>query len=125
MVEQISANASANTAVAAGAAPSPARASADAAAANGADARSGQRLDSETQRAGAELKRAVLDELVGTDVDQPHELRLRVERDIDMLVGEVVNRDTNEVVREIPPEEIVATAKKLNAILGQVLDRMV
>ena len=125
MVEQISAHASANTAAAASAAPSPARASADAAAANGADARSGQRLDSETQRAGAELKRAVLDELVGTDVDQPHELRLRVERDIDMLVGEVVNRDTNEVVREIPPEEIVATAKKLNAILGQVLDRMV
>lgn len=82
-------------------------------------------LDPETQRANGELKRRLMDELAGEPVQQPHELRLRVEEDIDLLVGEVVNRETNEVVREIPPEEIVTTAKRLNAILGYFLDRQV
>jgi len=72
-----------------------------------------------------ELANALAAEVLGPDVKSPNELRLRVEEDINTVVATVVNRETEEVVRTLPPEELVTAAKKLNAILGQILDREV
>ena len=77
----------------------------------------------ESRRAGSELARALAEEVAGTPVEAPNELRLRVEDDLDFVVAKVVNSETEEVIREIPPEELVDAAKKLNAIIGQLLDK--
>jgi flagellar protein FlaG len=61
----------------------------------------------------------------GGPVTETNEVRLRVEEDVDWVVAEVVDRDSGEVVREIPPEEMVEAAKKLEAMLGRVLDKQV
>jgi len=79
----------------------------------------------EGKRLGSELARALTEEVAGEPVLAPRELRLRVEEDIDTVVAKIVDSQTEEVVREIPPEELVSAAKKLNAILGQILDREV
>jgi len=78
----------------------------------------------DSRRAGNELARALAEEFAESPVQAPNELRLRVEQDLDLVVAKVVNSETEEVVREIPPEELVDAAKKLNAILGQLLDRV-
>jgi len=75
------------------------------------------------QRAGKELQKALADELAGEPIDAPNEVRLRVEKDVDLVVAEVVNRETGEVVQEIPPEDMVEAARKLEAMLGRILDR--
>jgi len=95
-----------------------------AARAESADAGRAAALD-EGKRLGSELARALTEEMAGEPVLAPRELRLRVEQDIDTVVAKIVDSQTEEVVREIPPEELVDAAKKLNAILGQLLDREV
>lgn len=84
-----------------------------------------ERGSSGVSDADTTLARALATEALGPDLAPPNELRLRVEEDIDMVVAQVVNSETKEVVREIPPEELVQTAKRLNAIIGQILDREV
>ena len=56
------------------------------------------------------------------DLAPPRELRLRVDRDLDRVIARVVDGETGEVVREIPPEALVAAAKNLQDILGQMLN---
>ena len=87
----------------------------------GAVARAG--IESAGPRGGRALETVLAGELGGEAVDAPNQVRLRVEKDIDRVVAEVVDRDSGEVVREIPPEDMVAAAKKLEAMLGRVLDR--
>jgi flagellar protein FlaG len=68
-------------------------------------------------------QRALAEAIAAAPVEAPNEVRLRVERDVDRVVAEVVDRETGEVVHEIPPEDMIAAAKKLEAMLGRVLDR--
>ena len=56
---------------------------------------------------------------------EPNELRLSVDDELKRVVATIVNRDTDEIVREIPPEELLQAAKVLKTILGQMLDREV
>lgn len=77
----------------------------------------------ESRRAGNELARTLAEEVAGAPITAPNELRLRVEEDINTVVAKIVNGETDEVIREIPPEELVDAAKKLDVLIGQILDR--
>jgi flagellar protein FlaG len=81
------------------------------------------RAAEESRRAGNELARTLVEDVGGESIQAPNELRLRVEEDINTVVAKIVNSETDEVVREIPPEELVDAAKKLDALIGQILDR--
>lgn len=77
----------------------------------------------EAERAVGDIQNALVAGLADEPVEAPNEIRLRVERDVDRVVAEVVDRETGEVVHEIPPEDMIAAAKTLEAMLGRVLDR--
>ncbi len=49
-------------------------------------------------------------------------VKLRYDDDADRIIFKVINRDTGEVIRQIPPEELLDIAKKLNDFLGLLLD---
>lgn len=78
-------------------------------------------------RGGAsnELARALASELSGGPVSPTSELRLRVDEDLKEVIATIVDTKTGEVVKSYPPEEVLSAAKKLKAMLGQILDRNV
>ena len=45
-------------------------------------------------------------------------LRFNINEDVDRVIVSVVNRDTDEVIRQIPPEEVVDLAARLNEMAG-------
>ena len=49
-------------------------------------------------------------------------IRFRVDDSTDTLVTLVINRDTNEVIRQVPPEEMLALARRLREFIGLFLD---
>jgi flagellar protein FlaG len=51
------------------------------------------------------------------------DLRLSVDRDLERVVARIIDNDSGEVVREVPPEELVELAKTLRSLMGQLLDR--
>lgn len=53
---------------------------------------------------------------------QRMEVRMQVEKDLDRVITRVVDGDTGEVIREVPPDELVELAKRMKA-LGAMLDR--
>jgi len=54
---------------------------------------------------------------------QRMEVRMRVEADLHRVVARVVDSDTGEVIREVPPEELVELAKRMKALMGAMLDK--
>ena len=73
----------------------------------------------------SELARALAAELNKGPVSDTSELRLRVDDDLKEIIATVVDTETGEVVKSFPPEEVISAAKKLKAMLGQILDRNV
>lgn len=53
---------------------------------------------------------------------QRMEVRMQVEENLDRVITRVVDSDTGEVIREVPPDELVELAKRMKA-LGAMLDR--
>jgi flagellar protein FlaG len=49
-------------------------------------------------------------------------VRFKVDDSTDTLITQVVNRDTNEVIRQIPPEEMLAIARRLREFIGLFLN---
>ncbi|MFA9461488.1 flagellar protein FlaG [Thiohalorhabdus methylotrophus] len=49
-------------------------------------------------------------------------LNFSIDREVDELVVKVVDPDTREVVREIPPEEMRELAKRMEEVTGILLD---
>jgi flagellar protein FlaG len=45
-------------------------------------------------------------------------LKFRLEEDINRIVVSVVNKETEEVVRQIPPQEIIDLANRLSEMVG-------
>ena len=52
-------------------------------------------------------------------------LRFEVLDDLKMIVVKVENKQTGEVIRQIPPEEIVKLAKNIEKLLGMLIDEKV
>jgi flagellar protein FlaG len=72
----------------------------------------------ETQETTSQMNRVVL----GLEVD----VRFRVsENDTGETVVEVYDRDSGDVLRTIPPEEVLALRERMKDIVGLVIDRVV
>ena len=52
-------------------------------------------------------------------------IRFSISKDTGDIVVQVVNRKTNELIRQIPPEELVKLRTKLKEICGILFDRKV
>lgn len=52
-------------------------------------------------------------------------LRFRLHEDTKILQVEVVNRQTNEVIRTIPPDEILDLMARIHAMVGLFLDQRI
>lgn len=50
------------------------------------------------------------------------DLRFNVLPEEDLVQAEVVNRETDEVIQKIPPDELVEVRKKIDAFLGLFID---
>lgn len=46
-----------------------------------------------------------------------------VDEDTDKIIMHIVNRHTQEVIRQIPPEEIVDISKRLQQLVGLIFDK--
>ena len=49
-------------------------------------------------------------------------LSFNLNRDLDRMIVKVVNRETGEVVRQVPPEEMLEIAKRMEEMGGILLD---
>lgn len=57
-------------------------------------------------------------------VTKDHGLRLTVKSDTHEVIATLVDRKTNEVIREIPSEEMQRASRVIRAIAGQLLDKI-
>lgn len=53
------------------------------------------------------------------------ELRFEIDRDINMIIVKIKDKDTGEIIRQIPPEVVVKLAKAIEEFLGLILDERV
>jgi flagellar protein FlaG len=49
-------------------------------------------------------------------------VRVELDRSTDRLVTKIVDRDSNEVIKQIPPEELLAMVRRLREYIGLLLD---
>jgi len=50
-------------------------------------------------------------------------LTYEVNRDTGNVIIKIVDRDTQEIIREIPPEELQRLGRAIEALVGRLLDR--
>ncbi len=53
------------------------------------------------------------------------QLKIQIDKDTDILVVKVINKETNEVIRQIPPEYLLKIAKYLDEITGLLYNEKV
>lgn len=82
-------------------------------------------VEKPSERPDGELARVLAGDDIGDAVSRPRELRLTVDQELEQVIARVVDSETGETVRTIPPDELVEAAKRLRALLGQMLDREV
>jgi flagellar protein FlaG len=51
-------------------------------------------------------------------------LSFDLHEDSDRMVVRVIDQDTNEVIRQIPPEQVLASLVELRRFVGLLLDRL-
>jgi flagellar protein FlaG len=64
----------------------------------------------------------LLDQIKSLTEDGQYSVRFENDRDANELVVKVVDRDTDEVIRQIPPEELLDLIKRLNDLRGNLVD---
>ncbi len=64
----------------------------------------------------AELLNGILESL-------SRKIRLRIDEQHDMVVAQIVDREKNEVIKQIPPQELLDIMSRLQELVGLLLDR--
>jgi len=67
------------------------------------------------------LEQAIEDLSKGIDLLQ-RQLHFRLHKETGRLMVLVVNRETDEVIRQVPPEEVLDAAAKLRELIGLLID---
>ncbi|POZ88226.1 hypothetical protein AA80_07550 [Petrotoga sibirica DSM 13575] len=52
------------------------------------------------------------------------EAKFEIERDLDIIVVKIIDKDSKQIIRQIPPEVSVKLAKALNDVQGILLDEI-
>ena len=53
------------------------------------------------------------------------ELKFEIDRDLNMIIVKIKDKDTGEIIRQIPAEVVVKLAKAIEEFLGVILDERV
>ena len=53
------------------------------------------------------------------------QLEIQIDKDTDIVVVKVIDRETNKVIRQIPPEYVLKIAKYLDEIAGLLYNEKV
>lgn len=72
-----------------------------------------------------QLNRKPLVELLKSDYDINFQLSFTYHKETEQLVVEVIDPESGKVVRQIPPEELLDLAVKLQEMIGLFLDKRV
>lgn len=80
--------------------------------------------ESEKRRGGREEKNATPEAPEKTVVSnfRPYSLSFRYEKELKRVVVKVIDPETGEVVREVPPEAVIEALKKLHETAGHLVD---
>ena len=89
----------------------------------------GVSADVSAQASGAAEQAAVNAALVAeaprpAPVTDDQEIRLTVKSDTHEVIASLVDTQTNEVIREVPPEEMRRAAEVIRAIIGHLIDKV-
>jgi flagellar protein FlaG len=49
-------------------------------------------------------------------------LQFRVDEELNRIIVTVVNKETNEIIRQIPPDEVLAIAKRIGEMVGLLVN---
>jgi hypothetical protein len=53
------------------------------------------------------------------------DVKFQVDTQLDRVIAKIVDSETGEVVREVPPEDLVELARRVTALVGAMFDRRV
>ncbi|TFG42870.1 MAG: flagellar protein FlaG [Syntrophobacterales bacterium] len=65
----------------------------------------------------------ILDKITAMTDNGTHSVRFEMDKDVNTLVVKIFDRDTEELVRQIPAEELLGVAKTLKDYRGLLLDQ--
>ena len=82
-----------------------------------AEGRSVERIPDELKRLLEELQKRF--DLFNT------QLRIEIDRELDIPVVKIINKETNEVVRQIPPEYLLKIMKNIDQMLGLLVNERI
>ncbi len=51
------------------------------------------------------------------------DLKVKIDHDADMLILQIIEGETGDLIRQIPPQEIVKLAARINKVLGAIFDK--
>lgn len=81
----------------------------------------------EDKRSAQERKERQLEQLKDATNDLLAQMNIKldfkVHKETDQMVVKVRNKENNEVIRQIPPEEMLELAKRMEEMSGMLLDR--
>lgn len=77
-----------------------------------------QALPGQTQQVDAQAVKQAVERINAFIQSTQSDLKISVDKDTKMVVVKVVDRETGEVIRQIPPEEALSIAKHLDSAQG-------
>lgn len=70
-----------------------------------------------------ELLSKMIDELAKQYQSRGTNLNFSIDKDTHALVVKVIDSESDKVIRQIPPDEILALRKRLQSLIGKLLDK--
>jgi flagellar protein FlaG len=67
--------------------------------------------------------REAMERVAGTAMLFNRKIKLEVESDLNMVIVKIIDSETKEVIRQVPPEELVALSKNAKDLKGLLIDK--
>ncbi len=64
-----------------------------------------------------------MDRVAGTAKLFDRKIQLEVDKELNMVVVKIIDRETNEVIRQLPPEEMVKLSRNARELKGLLIDK--
>jgi len=81
-----------------------------------------QQEELENQKVSPEILEKIIEELRKKLSMLNTQLKIQIDKDTDITVIKVIDKQTNKVIRQIPPEYVLKIAKYLDEIAGLLLN---
>lgn len=84
--------------------------------------RAADNVDDGSVRKNMVAPEEVLNKIKGLTEGGQHSVRFEMNSDIDRLIISIVDRDSGETIRQIPPEDLIDSSVYLKELRGSLLD---